>query len=115
VSAQLAADRCDVELHGLVADAEPLRDPLVRETFCEQLEHFDLARRQHFDPSIVREVRGGGDQEGIRLAAGSSRLPQIARFADDGQRPVGQHAQAGARHGRPDQDHAEVTQGVPPP
>ena len=99
----------------LRGDAETQRDALVGETLREQFEHFDLARRQGFDPRVVREVHGGGDEKGIRLATGRSCLPQIRRFPDDGQRPVSQQAKPGARHRRSDQDHAQVTQGVPPP
>ena len=115
VSAQLAADRCDVELHRLVADAETQRDALVGEALREQLEHFDLARRQGFSLRLVRELGAGADEKGIRIAPGRSRLPQIRLFPDDGQRAVSQHAKPGSRHRRSDQDHAQVTQGVPPP
>ena len=115
VRAQLAADRCDVELHRLVADAEAPRDALVGEALREQFEHFDLARRQGLDLRVVGGVRVGSDEKGIRLGAGRSRLPQICCFPDDGQRPVGEHANPGTRDRRADQDHAQVTQGVPPP
>src|SRR5215216_6626141 len=40
---ELAADRCHVEFHGLIADAEADRDRFVRQAFSEELEHLDFA------------------------------------------------------------------------
>ena len=59
LDAQLAEDRVDVELHGVVADAEALRDLLVREAAGEKLQHLELAMRErlfqfHFRPSLRR-------------------------------------------------------------
>src|SRR5947207_2930634 len=41
--AELARDRGDVKLDGLVADPKPVRDGFVGQAFGEQLEHLDFA------------------------------------------------------------------------
>src|SRR5262249_11311761 len=54
LDAQLAEDGVDVELDRVVADAQPLGDPLVGEPLAEELEHLDLPWREALD-----EVRRG--------------------------------------------------------
>src|SRR4051794_35187138 len=75
---QLAEDGVDVELGGVLADAETLGDALVGETLGEKLENFELARRQGLgqlfrrDGGVVEEEGGEGlveDQQSLRDGA----------------------------------------------
>ena len=62
--AQLAHDRCDVELHGLVADSQPIGDAFVRQPFGEQLENVDLA-----------VSKGLFEDFAVRIPSPDSRIP----------------------------------------
>src|SRR3990172_12534519 len=46
LGAQLAQDGVDVELHGMLADAQPLSDGLIGQALGQELEHLHLARGQ---------------------------------------------------------------------
>ena len=60
--AELAEDRADVELHGVLADPEPRGDRLAREPLGEELEHLQLAGREGLGdaPGSASEPRGRG-------------------------------------------------------
>ena len=56
--AELAADRRDVKLHGLIADVKLCRNGFVRQSFGEELEDFDLACGQRLDEPLAARVVG---------------------------------------------------------
>src|SRR5262245_11120127 len=71
---QLAEDGVDVELGGVLADAEALGDALVGEALGEELEDFELARGQGlgqlfgWSGGVAEEERGEGvveDQQSL--------------------------------------------------
>ncbi len=43
-----------MELHGVLADFQPLSDALVRQPLGHQTQHFQLARGQRFDQRLPR-------------------------------------------------------------
>src|SRR3954454_4942279 len=60
--AELAEDGIDVELDRVVADAQPLGDPLVGEPLTEELQHLALPRGEVLDE--VRRRWGSVAEEG---------------------------------------------------
>lgn len=98
---ELAANRRDVEFHGLIADSKTRRDRLVGKSFGEQLEDLDFARGQRLvvlvttgclvDTCWARRKGapwGGGDEYRIGLDTRRARLCQCVEFAGDGKRTV---------------------------
>ena len=86
---ELAADRGDMELDCLIADAEACRDALVRQALGQQLEHVVLARRQRLlsDFRPLDKRRGGDavgcDEKPVGAQTGVASFDHRRRFAHD--------------------------------
>ena len=72
-----------MELHRLIADAEPRSDGLVRQSLRQQLQHFDLARRQRFLEVSARLRRLLRDDDRVGLERRRARIRQRRELADD--------------------------------
>ena len=99
-----------MELHRLVADAEPRGDGLVRQSLREQLEHLNLARRQRLVERIVVVESLGVDgvrcdQHRVDIEVGSSGRRDRRKLCDDGHRAVHLRAQPIAIRGPSDENH----------
>ncbi len=80
--AQLPANRRDVKLDRLVADAETRRDGLVRQPFDQQLEDLDFARGQRFGER-ARRIVAGRDQDRVGVERCRPGERQRGEFAGD--------------------------------
>ena len=97
-----------MELHRLVADAEPRGYRFVRQTFADELQHLDLARSQWL---LKRRagVRTVGDDQGIGVQLRPPCLENPTKLADDLNRGAELSAQFRALGCRAHQDHPHMS------
>ena len=71
-----------MKLDGLIADAEPLPDPLVGQTLGEQLEHLHLAGGERLDDFFL-VVGGRRHEDGIGVDPSRARRAERRELRDD--------------------------------
>src|SRR5689334_11237284 len=84
--AELASDRRGVELHGLVADAQPLGNRFIGQPARHQLEHVDFPRRQRLVYPfvvVVRREASGGEEYSVDTIRENACLIQCVALAGD--------------------------------